>query len=220
MIVRGGAGRARALGALGIAALLPGGAMASAPVVWVHPARPGPASIVGEAKTPALRDGEIAEGVLQAEAGSFSLSSSLRELLPAASELSPPPLIWSSVLDGSGSLFVGTGNTGAVLQLDRKGTPSVLFDSGDFGVRALASGPSGDLFAATFPGGGIFHVKSNGEAEVWFDPQDRYVWAMAVDQADRLYVATGERGIIYQVRGRDDGSILLDTDQSHVRALD
>lgn len=208
-----------ALGALGLAAILPGGPMASAPVVWDHPPRPGPGTAGGEARPPAVRDGEMAEGILQAEGGSFSLSASLRELLPAASELSPPPLIWSSTLDDSGVLFVGTGNTGSVVQLDRKGTASVLFDSGEFGVRALASGASGDLFAATFPGGGIYHIKSNGEAEAWFDPQDRYVWAIAVDRADRLYVATGERGIIYQVRGRDDGSILLDTDQSHVTAL-
>src|SRR5262249_46990724 len=118
------------------------------------------------------------------------------------------------------SLYIGVGNTGEVMRIDRKGTTVSTFDTDDLAVRALAASVGGDVYLGTFPAGAVYKVKAaSGKAEPWFDPEDRYIWAMAIDNADNLYVATGERGIVYQVTGKSQSKVVFDSDEAHIMAL-
>jgi len=193
---------------------------ASSPLTWEYPSRENRAGGAATDGVPAApRDGESVDGVSQAEDGRLSLSVPMREVFPALSKLDAPPLLWAAGLDAQGNLYLGTGNGGEVLRLDRKGSPSPLFDSDDLGVRALAVSPSGELYAATFPEGAVFRLSPGQEPEPWFAPEERYLWALAADPAGRLFVATGERGIIYQVKGKADGDVFFDSDESHIMSL-
>ncbi|HET9480512.1 MAG TPA: hypothetical protein VFP98_02050 [Candidatus Polarisedimenticolia bacterium] len=209
--------------ALILAAAIGPGLRASSPVIWEHPAgraREDSPPLQGAPAPPStFVDGEVFDGVSMGHSGILSLSAPLREIFPAESKFTPPPLLWSAALDPGGNLFIGAGNTGQVFRIDRKGVASLVFDAEELGVRAVAPGGRGDVYIATFPNGGIYRLPAEGDAEPWFEAEDRYLWAMTIDRAERLHVATGERGIIYSVTGKAEGTIAFDTDEAHVTAL-
>ncbi len=200
--------------------LVHGAVLASSPITWEYPAREhrtGAAADEGVPAGPGER--ESVDGISRAGDGRLSLSVPMREVFPASSTLAAPPLLWAAGLDAGGNLYLGTGNSGEVLQIDRKGLATPLFDSDDLGVRAVAVTPSGELYIATFPEGAVFRLRPGEEPEPWFAPEERYLWALAADPSGRLFVATGERGIIYQVKGKADGDVFFDSDESHIMSL-
>ncbi len=194
---------------------------ASSPIVWTHP--PRGEAVAAEQRRDVrelpFRDEDSVRGVASGAGGSLTLSWALRELFPAATKLTPPPILWSAGLGGDGTLFVGTGNAGEVLRIEPRGTASVTFDAGEIGVRAVAVGSAGDLFVATFPAGAIYRIDSKGEAEPYFEPEDRYLWSLVAGPAGDLFVSTGERGIVYQVTGPSRSSVVFDSDEAHVTSL-
>jgi outer membrane protein assembly factor BamB len=194
-------------------------------VTWEYPARGVPASAPRDAKEsrgggPGLEAGPTRiEGIAIGESGALALSAPLREFYPGGSKVTPPPILWTGLLDSLGNLLVGAGNTGEVIRIDPKGTATGYARTEELGVRALAGGARGDLFMATFPSGGVYRITAAGVAEPYFDPEDRYIWAMAVDQAGQLFVATGERGILYKVTGGQEGKPFFDSDETHITSL-
>src|SRR5688572_2598830 len=68
------------------------------------------------------------------------------------------PFVWTVVPGPDESMFLGTGNEGKVLRIDRSGNGSVFFDSGEMEVHALASAPNGGLYVGTSPEGRIYKV--------------------------------------------------------------
>lgn len=191
---------------------------ASSPVTWDYPDRPGAAALTGAA-VPGPRGIGKAEGITVADDGRLGLSPPLREIFPAGSDITPPPVVWTVAPDPAGGLYVGTGNAGRVIRIDRKGEASPFFDADEIGVRALAVNVRGDLFLGTFPNGAVYRLSAGKDPVLWFDPEERYLWTMTVDSADRLYLATGERGVLYRVHDRASGGALLDTDGAHITAL-
>jgi len=187
---------------------------AASPLTWDYP---GPA--LSTPSFPPAAGGQESEGVAVESNGALIISVPFREIFPADTGVVAPPLFWSAAADATGRLFLGTGNTGRVLRIDRKGASVSAYDSGNLGVHAVARGLSGSVYIGTFPEGSIYRLGEEGQFEPWFDLEDRYIWAMAVDAADRLYVATGERGVIYRVMARDDGAVFFDSDEAHVTSL-
>src|SRR5512142_1989089 len=61
------------------------------------------------------------------------------------------PFLWATVPGADGSLYVGTGNEGKVLHIDKTGKASVFYDSPELEVHALALAPGGGLYVGTSP---------------------------------------------------------------------
>ena len=109
------------------------------------------------------------------------------------------PFIWTLLPAPDGGYFLGTGNDGKVLRVDKAGTSSVFFDSGEMEVHALASAPNGGLYVGTSPDGRIYKVDARARAAPFFDPEDKYIWALAVDPKGVVYAATGDKGTVYRI---------------------
>ncbi len=132
------------------------------------------------------------------------------------------PYVWSSAVDASGNVYLGTGGDGKIFKTDASGKGTLFSDLAELNVSALAIGKSGEIFAATLPDGKVYQISSSGAATVYFDPKEKYIWSLAVLADGSLAVGTGESGKIYKVKAPNasaESSLLFDTSETHIISL-
>ncbi|HKC62319.1 MAG TPA: hypothetical protein VKB86_01720, partial [Pyrinomonadaceae bacterium] len=132
------------------------------------------------------------------------------------------PYVWSSVADGAGNIYLGTGHDGKIYRVGPDGKGTLLYDSPELDVTALAVGHDGVLYAGTSPDGKVYRIGADGKAEVYFDPPDKYIWSLAVLPDGQLAVGTGDKGKLYRVGAagaKPESSLLIDTNETHVISL-
>src|SRR5687767_8538328 len=129
------------------------------------------------------------------------------------------PFVWTLLAGSDDAVFLGTGNEGKVIRVDRGGNGSVFYDSGEMEVHALAPAPNGGLYVGTSPDGRIYKVDARGNATPVFDPDDKYIWSLAVDQKGTLYAATGDKGVVYRVTPDGKGTPFFTTKTTHAISL-
>ena len=132
-----------------------------------------------------------AQGVSIGDTGAITLAPKLTEILKTEQ-----PYIWSSAVDASGNIYLGTGADGKIFQVNTSGRGWMFSDLPELNVSAMAVGRGGELFAATSPDGKVYRVDSGGKFEVYFDPKQKYIWSLAAMPDGSLAVGTGENGII------------------------
>src|SRR5687767_2029010 len=125
------------------------------------------------------------------------------------------PFVWAGVTGADGAMYLGTGNDGKVLKVDRNGQASVFYDSTEMEVHAVAAAPSGGLFVATSPDGRIYRVDAQGQATPFFDPDDKYIWSLAVDRDGTVFAGTGDKGIVYKITPDGKAQRFFATKASH-----
>jgi len=179
-------------------------AQASAPAIW---------SINTRAE---VLKGD-ARGVSINENGTISLAPKLTQVFN-----SEQSYIWSSAVDDSGIVYLGTGSDGKIFKVDASGKGMLFYDTNELNVAALAIGKSGELFAGTSPDGKVYRIDASGNATVFFEPQEKYIWSLAVLADGSLAVGTGENGKIYKVKSANAmpaTSLLFDTSETHIISL-
>ncbi len=129
------------------------------------------------------------------------------------------PFVWTMLAGPDGSFFLGTGNEGKVVRVDRDGNGSVFYDSTEMEVHALAPAPGGGLYVATSPDGRVYRVDAKGQATPFFDPDDKYIWALAVDSKGTLFAATGDKGVVYRITPEGKGTVFFTTRTTHAVSL-
>ncbi len=129
------------------------------------------------------------------------------------------PFVWTMIAGPDDSWFLGTGNEGRVIRVDRNGNGSVFYDSAEMEVHALAPAPDGGLYVGTSPDGRIYRVDAKGQATTFFDPEDKYIWAIAVDSKGVVYAATGDKGVVYRITPDGKGTVFFSTKTTHALAL-
>lgn len=191
-------------GLLLCAALFALSASASEPAIWTVDTR---AEILrGDAR-----------GVSVTDTGAVTLAPKLNRVFDTTQSY-----VWSSAVDASGNVYLGTGNDGRVFKVDASGKGALFADLAELDVSALAIGRSGEIYAGTSPDGKVYRIDSTGKAEVFFDSSDKYVWSLAVLNDGSLAVGTGENGKIYRVRSANaapESSLLFDTSETHIISL-
>lgn len=158
-----------------------------------------------------------ARGVSVTDTGAITLAPKLNRVFDTSQSY-----IWSSAVDNSGNVYLGTGNDGRVFKVDASGKGALFADLTELDVSALAVGRNGEIYAGTSPDGKVYRIDSSGKAEVFFDPNDKYIWSLAVLADGSLAVGTGENGKIYKVRSANaapDLSLLFDTSETHIISL-
>lgn len=158
-----------------------------------------------------------ARGVSIDANGAITLAPKLTEIYKTEQ-----PYIWSSAIDASGNVFLGTGSDGRVYKVASNGTGALFTDLAELNVTALAIGRTGELFAATSPDGKVYRIDTAGKAEVYFEPKEKYIWSLAVMNDGSLAIGTGEGGKIYRVRSANatpESSLLFDTSETHIISL-
>lgn len=132
------------------------------------------------------------------------------------------PYIWSSAVDSTGNVYLGTGAEGRIYKVGANGAGAMFADLAELNVSALAVGRNGELFVATSPDGKVYQINSAGTATVYFEPKEKYIWSLAVMSDGSLAVGTGDTGKIYRVRtagAAPTASLLFDTSETHIISL-
>ncbi|HEY0429959.1 MAG TPA: hypothetical protein VGC76_19400 [Pyrinomonadaceae bacterium] len=180
-------------------------ATASEPKIWTVDTR---AEILkGEAK-----------GVSIDENGTITLAPRLTEIYRTEQSY-----VWSSAVDASGNVYLGTGSDGKIFKVDSSGKGAIFYDSGELNVSALAVGKAGEIYAGTSPDGKVYRIDASGNASVFFEPKEKYIWSLAVFPDGSVAVGTGENGKIYRVRAANAApatSLFSDTSETHIISME
>ena len=158
-----------------------------------------------------------ARGVSVTDTGAVTLAPKLNRVFDTTQSY-----VWSSAVDASGNVYLGTGNDGRIFKVDASGKGALFTDLAELDVSALAIGKSGEIYAGTSPDGKVYRIDASGRAEVFFDSSDKYVWSLAVLNDGSVAVGTGENGKIYRVKSANaapDASLLFDTSETHIISL-
>jgi WD40 repeat protein len=187
--------------ALGVASLLAATPLSAAPGFW-------------QAATQAdfLR-GEVDQLSID-EHGRLTLGPELTKVHDAAA-----PFIWTIAAGTDGAWFLGTGNDGKVIKVDRGGQGSLFYDSTEMEVHALAPAPSGGLYVGTSPDGRIYKVDAKGQGTVFFDPDDKYIWSLIVDRDGNVFAGTGDKGTVYKITPDGKGTKFFASKAAHAVSL-
>lgn len=129
------------------------------------------------------------------------------------------PFVWTMLAAADGAFFLGTGNDGKVIRVDRAGQGSVFFDSSEMEIHALAPAPAGGLYVGTSPDGRIYRVDAKGQATTFFDPDDKYIWSLAVDRQGNVFAGTGDKGTVYRISSDGKGEKFFATKATHAVSL-
>ncbi|HEX3100958.1 MAG TPA: WD40 repeat domain-containing protein, partial [Pyrinomonadaceae bacterium] len=132
------------------------------------------------------------------------------------------PYIWSSAVDPSGNIFLGTGSDGKIFQVNVSGRGWMYVDLPELNVTAMAFGRGGEFYAATSPDGKVYRIDASGKYTVYFDPKQKYIWALAILPDGSIAVGTGDSGRIYRVRSANadpSASLLFDTSETNIVSL-
>ena len=148
------------------------------------------------------------------EHGRLTLGPELTRVHDAAA-----PFVWTALAGADGTLFLGTGNDGKVIKVEKSGQASVFYDSTEMEVHALAAAPGGGLFVATSPDGRIYKLDAKGQAAPFFDPDDKYIWALTVDRDGNVFAGTGDKGTVYKITPDGKAQRFFATKASHAVAL-
>jgi WD40 repeat protein len=186
---------------LGVALLLAATSLSAAPGFW-------------QAATQAdfLR-GEVDQLSID-EHGRLTLGPELTKIHDAAA-----PFVWTIAAGPDGAWFLGTGNDGKVIKVDRNGAGSLFYDSTEMEVHALAAAPNGGMFVGTSPDGRIYRVDAKGQATTFFDPDDKYIWSLIVDRDGNLFAGTGDKGTVYKITPDGKGTKFFASKTAHVVSL-
>ena len=179
-------------------------ALVGGPVVWETSSRAE------------LLNGE-ARGVSITDTGALMLAPRFTQVFDTEQAY-----VWSSAMDASGVVYLGTGHDGKIFRVGADGKGALLYDAVELDVTALVVGRDGALYAGTSPDGKVYRVDREGRAEVFFDPPDKYIWSMAVMSDGSLAIGTGDAGRLYRVRAsgaKPETSVLVDINETHVISL-
>lgn len=130
--------------------------------------------------------------------------------------------VWSSAVDRSGNLFLGTGGEGKIFKVNPSGKGSLALDTDEINVSAMAAASDGTIYAGTSPDGKVYRIAADGKTSVYFEPGTKYIWSLAISSDGSLFVGTGETGQIFRVNkaGADaDSSVYYDSRETHIICL-
>ncbi len=102
--------------------------------------------------------------------------------------------IWDMVFDGSGNLYVATGDHGEIFRVTPKGEHSVFFKSDEAHIRVLSVDTKGNLIAGSDGSGLVYQIKPSGEGFVLYSAPKKEITALAIDKAGNIYASgVGEK---------------------------
>jgi sugar lactone lactonase YvrE len=102
--------------------------------------------------------------------------------------------IWDLVFDGSGNLYVATGDHGEIFRVTSKGEHSVFFKSDEAHIRVLSVDAKGNLIAGSDGSGLVYQIKPSGEGFVLYSAPKKEITALAIDKAGNIYASgVGEK---------------------------
>ncbi len=177
------------------------------------------------ASEPAVWTINTRDEVLKGDAKGVSIDADgTIRLAPKLSELynTSQSYVWSSAVDNSGNVYLGTGSDGKIFKVDASGKGALFADTNELNVSAIAVRNNGEIYAGTSPDGKVYKINQSGQLSVFFEPKEKYIWSLAVFNDGSLAVGTGENGRIYRVKNVNatpESSLFFDTSDTHIISL-
>lgn len=112
--------------------------------------------------------------------------------------------IWDVLFDAAGRMYLATGPTGKVFQLDAQGqNPQVFYQAKDKNILVMTLAPDASvLFAGGDENGLVYRIDlQTRQATIAYDTGHSEISALAFDKNGCLYMATGDAGAA-NVRGK------------------
>ncbi|MET0593569.1 MAG: hypothetical protein ABW133_12775, partial [Polyangiaceae bacterium] len=127
--------------------------------------------------------------------------------------------IWSALVQGDGSVLVGTGNTGKILRVNNaQVTP--FAETGQMAVTSLVVGPGKAVYGGTIPNGRVVKLDGNKAAKFVDLEGADHVWALAFDEKQNaLFAATGPDGKLFRIDQTGKAQVYFDSDEPHLVSL-
>ncbi|HHE65448.1 MAG TPA: WD40 repeat domain-containing protein, partial [Bacteroidetes bacterium] len=127
---------------------------------------------------------------------------------------------WALAEDSKENIFIGTGNNGKILKMDKAGKAELFFDSPEISIVSLAIYDN-HLYAGTAPDGLIYKIPLNNKdnVETFYRTSGEYVWSLLFDKTGTLYAATGRGGKIYKIEKDGEGDVLYDSKENHIMCI-
>ncbi len=102
--------------------------------------------------------------------------------------------IWNLALDGTGNLYVATGDQGQIFRVAPNGEHSLFFKSDEAHIRVLAFDAKGNLIAGSDGSGLIYRIAPGGDGFVLYSAPKKEITALAIGQDGNIYAAgVGEK---------------------------
>jgi hypothetical protein len=127
--------------------------------------------------------------------------------------------VWSALPRPDGSLLLGTGNEGKLLEV-RGGSTKVLAETKALVVTSLAAGWNGDVLLGTLPTGEVMRWAGGKLSTLVKLPGVEHVWALAFDDsAQVLYAATGPEGKLFRIDKAGKAEVYFDAEEQQLMSL-
>jgi hypothetical protein len=127
--------------------------------------------------------------------------------------------VWSALPLADGSLLLGTGNEGKLLQV-KGGAVSVLAETKALVVTSLVQGFGGAVVAGTLPDGKVLKWEKGKLTELATLKGAQHVWGVAYDaKARAVYAATGPEGKLFRITQTGEAQVYFDAPEQHLMSV-
>jgi hypothetical protein len=127
--------------------------------------------------------------------------------------------IWSALARPDGSLLLGTGNEGKLLEV-KGGVVKVLAESKALVIPSLISAWASDVLVATMPSGEIMRLKGGALTPFVKLEGAQHVWQLAYDEgAGVVYAATGPEGKLFRIDQKGAAQVYFDAEEEQLMSL-
>ncbi|UCE21160.1 MAG: WD40 repeat domain-containing protein [Candidatus Aminicenantes bacterium] len=143
-------------------------------------------------------------------------------LSPKEEEIDAPveEFYLSHLLTPQGEIFLGTGHSGKIYKIGKKGTPELYFQVPEMDIYCLTQDRRGNLYAGTSPNGKIYKITERGKGSPFFNPREKYIWDLLFSERGVLLAAVGENGGIYEINTEGEGRPVLRAEENHVLCIE
>lgn len=127
--------------------------------------------------------------------------------------------IWSALPLADGSVLLGTGNEGKLIQVTA-GTAKVVAETKSLVVTSLTAAWGGAVVLGTLPNGEVMkwdHGKLTSLAKL---KGAEHVWQVAYDAKTKgVFAATGPEGKLYRIDAQGNAQVYFDAEEQHLMSV-
>lgn len=125
--------------------------------------------------------------------------------------------IWASLARADGSVLLGTGNEGKLVEV--KGGKSTVLGTvaGALAVTSLTEAWGGAVVAGTLPEGKLMKWDKGKLSELVALKDTDHIWALAFDKkTNSVFAATGPKGQLWRVEANGTAQVYFDAEEDHL----
>ena len=127
--------------------------------------------------------------------------------------------VWCALPRPDGSLLLGTGNEGKLLEV-RGGSVKVAAETKALVITSMVEGWKGDVLLGTMPKGEVMRYSGGKLSTLAKLEGVDHVWALAFDKSSQaLFAATGPEGKLFRIEQSGKAQVYFDAEEQHLMSV-